>query len=87
MKATHKVTNWSIVGDFSNPYLAPECRKCHLMGTVDSHSDFIPGSLIKTSRIEKLDWEKKIVETKHSIYILVGEPESGYATFLRKESN
>lgn len=82
-----QITDWAIVGDFDNPYTAPECRKSYLVGKVINHEDFFQGARVQTSHIINLDWDNKTVETRNTIYQLTGEPEEGYAAFMKENWN
>jgi len=62
--------NWAVVEDY-DPYMAPECRKSRLQGTVYGHPKHEDGKVLVTSSIKKIDPVNKTVTTSSgSVYEL-----------------
>lgn len=72
MKKVAKIENWGIMSD-AGIYTSPELINFQLRGEVYGHYRIEDGKEIRTSTIEKIDYEKRIVETQHTIYQL-GKP-------------
>ena len=50
-----RLENWSIAGDLSDPYKAPELAYRVLQGEVYDHPGFKEGTLIHTSRLIQIE--------------------------------
>jgi hypothetical protein len=76
-----RLENWSIIEDSSNPYLAPECRKKRLQGNIYGDARFEDGTSVTTSSLQSIDIDKKIAQTKNTVYQL-GQMSLDYQKFL-----
>jgi hypothetical protein len=86
MKQQAKIRDWAIITDpYASPYQAPECIGQILIGTIVFHPKCESGHTVTTSVIEKLDINTLTVETKNTIYELVGEPAKEYQEWLDKK--
>jgi hypothetical protein len=62
--------NWGICSNTEDPYLAPELRRCWLVGNVFGHPLHKNGTYITTSPIVSIEAGEgcKIVKTQHTDY-------------------
>ena len=81
MIAIVELHNWSVMqsGDAYDP---PEVRRARLGGQAFGHPAFLNGDRVVTSPITKV--EGRHVWTMSTHYLLVGDPDPGYATWCKK---
>ena len=64
------LTNWSVVADPRNPYLAPECRKMCLSGQREDGATVVTSVIVgKTGILEGL--QRKVVTNSGTRYLLL----------------
>lgn len=64
------LTNWSVVADPRNPYLAPECRKMCLAGQREDGATVITSVIVGKTAILG-GFQRKVVTTSGSRYLLL----------------
>lgn len=93
MKPEVEMRNWDFCilsrftgfGKSSEPTFKEERCLAGNIGTGHPHIEAVDGHRVLTSEIVSLDLDKRIVETRNTIYKLVGNPKYGLADEMAKD--
>lgn len=80
-KPVVQMVNWSVVSAGGGEYSAPEMFYPILHGDTIDHPRFGSRNDVRTTRI--LGSEDRKVETRNTIYLLVGDPRPSYLVYLK----
>ncbi len=86
IKQKARLENWSITSDprqAVDAYMAPECIRMTLNGSVYEHPRFADGEFIITSAIVDADFKAKWVQTGNTLYTL-GTPNPSWLEWCKE---